>query len=294
MPGRALDWAPSSITAMPRSAATTELLEGCDLAVEVDGDDRPCPLGESLVDTSRVDQERVVVDVDEDRAGARAHDRLGGRDERVRGQDDLVPVADAVARRAISSASVPLRRRRRSARPRTRRTPARKPPRPCRRRSRRGQDLGETLLHLLGDVPCCTDRSTSGIACTCGLLGSGRGRMGGVTSRTPDRRRDERPDHRGLLLLGHGVEERQDQGVVGQPLGDGQVAVRVIRVGGLAVRGHDPGTSGDHPRRQRGEQLVPAQRVVVAELDPERLEVRLTPGRVAHRAQTRDVGEHSW
>jgi hypothetical protein len=62
---------------------------------QMDGKDPARSRGDALLDEGRVQVECLGVDVDEDGSGPHAVDRLGGRDERERGGDDLVPGLDA-------------------------------------------------------------------------------------------------------------------------------------------------------------------------------------------------------
>ena len=65
------------------------------LAVEVHGHDRARAVGDERARGGRVERERVALDVGEHGHGARVHDRLDRREERVRGRDHLVARADA-------------------------------------------------------------------------------------------------------------------------------------------------------------------------------------------------------
>ena len=64
-------------------------------AEEMDRHDRLRLLGDHGLDLARVEVQRRRVDVGEDRRGAAARDRLGGREERERRADHLVAGADA-------------------------------------------------------------------------------------------------------------------------------------------------------------------------------------------------------
>src|SRR4051812_34497984 len=206
------------------------------------------------------------------------------------------PGPTSAARSAISSASVPL------AIPMQERTPTNSayscsnaetalPPMksPARRTSTNPSSTSSATW------TCWTKRSTSGIPFMLRppdrLLTVVRGPVqasGGPQTGCPaDDLHDEL-----LLLLGHRVEEREDHGLVRQPLGHREVAVRVPRVRRLAVGGHDPRPSRHPLLGEGGQEPVPAQRVAAVEFHPERLEVGLPPAGVVHRAQTRDVGQH--
>ena len=78
-----------------RQAERPERVEVGRLAVEVHGEDRLRPLGDRLGDAGRVDVQRVVLHVDEDRRRAGVDDHVRGRRPGDRGRDHLVAGADA-------------------------------------------------------------------------------------------------------------------------------------------------------------------------------------------------------
>ena len=77
-----------------RRADLGELGQRGRAAEEMDGHDRPRPLGHTRGHVLRVEVERLGIDVREHRCRAPARDRLCGRVEGEGGADDLVPGAD--------------------------------------------------------------------------------------------------------------------------------------------------------------------------------------------------------